>query len=68
MNMDGKSLNLQIGSKTAWSGAGVQYSMDVAPILVNDRTMLPIRFIVEYFDGTVSWADATQTVTIQYAS
>ena len=67
MTLDGKSLNLQIGNKTAWDGTGKTYSMDVAPILVKDRTMLPIRFVVEYFGGTVSWADSTQVVTITYA-
>lgn len=49
MTLDGKSLNLQIGSRTAWDGSGNTYQLDVAPILVQSRTMLPIRFVVEYF-------------------
>ena len=66
MAMDGKILNLQIGSKTAWDGTGKTYSLDVAPILVNGRTLLPIRFVVEFFEGTVEWGGAAQTVIIEY--
>lgn len=68
MTIGDKSLNLQIGSKTAWSSSGEQYSIDVAPIIIMSRTMLPIRFIVEYFDGEVLWNSSNQTVTIQYTT
>lgn len=37
---------------------------DVAPILRNDRTMLPIRMIAEALGATVTWNDAEQKVTI----
>ncbi|WP_458396877.1 stalk domain-containing protein [Anaerotignum sp.] len=37
---------------------------DVAPEIKNDRTMLPIRFVVEALGGTVTWDEATQTVSI----
>ncbi len=36
---------------------------DVAPILRNDRAMLPIRFVVEALGGTVTWNEAQQSVT-----
>lgn len=68
MTLDGKSLNLQIGSRTAWDGSGNTYQLDVAPILVQSRTMLPIRFVVEYFGGEVLWDNPTETVTINYAA
>lgn len=38
--------------------------LDVAPVTINDRTMMPIRFIAESFHFTVEWAEDTQTVTI----
>lgn len=39
--------------------------LDVAPVTINDRTMMPIRFIAEGFRFTVEWDDGTQTVTIR---
>lgn len=40
-------------------------TLDVAPVTINGRTMLPIRFIAEGFRFTVEWAQDTQTVTIR---
>lgn len=37
---------------------------DQLPILVNDRTMVPVRAIFEYMNYTVEWIDETQTVVI----
>ncbi len=42
-------------------------SNDVAPVIANDRTMLPIRFVAEAFGATVSWNDETKTVDITLA-
>lgn len=38
---------------------------DVTPMLVNDRTMVPVRFIAEGYKAKVGWDDPTQTVTIE---
>ena len=65
-SLGGKTLFLQIGSGTAWDSAGRTYGLDSAPIILNNRTMLPIRFVVEYFGGTVGWDDATRVVTIRW--
>ena len=40
------------------------HTLDVAPTTINDRTMLPIRFIAESFKFDVAWDDETLTVTI----
>lgn len=37
---------------------------DVAPIIQNDRTFLPIRLVAETLGATVSWSEADQAVTI----
>ncbi len=37
---------------------------DVAPMVVNDITMLPARFVAENLDATVAWDGETKTVTI----
>lgn len=42
----------------------VETTMDVAPIISNSRTMVPIRFIAEQFDATVEWDKETYTVDI----
>jgi hypothetical protein len=39
--------------------------MDVAPELVNNRTMVPARFIVEGIGGNVEWDGATKTATFR---
>lgn len=38
--------------------------LDVAPMLINDRTCLPIRAVVEAFGIAVEWDQETQSVLI----
>ena len=38
--------------------------LDAAPLISQDRTMVPLRFIAEAFGANVSWAQDTKTVTI----
>ena len=38
----------------------------VKPIIMNNRTMLPLRFVVENLGCTVSWDGTTKTITIRY--
>ncbi len=38
---------------------------DVAPTLVGDRTLVPLRVIIEALGGSVDWDEATRTVTIE---
>ena len=40
------------------------YTLDVAPATMNDRTMLPIRFIAERFSFHVDWNGEEQRITI----
>ena len=42
---------------------GNKIEFDVAPQLINARTMVPLRKIFEALGATVQWDDATQTVT-----
>ncbi len=37
---------------------------DTYPIIINNRTMLPIRFVAEALGATVGWEPSTQSVTI----
>ncbi len=38
---------------------------DVAPKILNDRTMIPIRFVAEALGSKVSWNDSLKKVTIE---
>jgi len=56
---------MQIGKKTATVNGRV-LELDVAPFIVNGRTLVPIRFISETFGAEVSWEQSTKTVIIIY--
>ena len=66
MTLDGKTLYLQIGNSVAWDSQGATHALDAAPTIIGSRTMLPIRFVVEYFGGTVDWYASQQMVLIHY--
>jgi alkylhydroperoxidase/carboxymuconolactone decarboxylase family protein YurZ len=57
------TIALTIDNTTAYLNNAPQ-TLDVAPVIINDRTMLPIRFIAENFGFDVDWTQETQTVTI----
>ncbi|MEK4262554.1 stalk domain-containing protein [Paenibacillus sp. FSL L8-0499] len=42
---------------------GVRLSTDQAPVMVNGRTMVPLRAIFEAFNASIKWNQKTQTVT-----
>lgn len=54
---------LTIGEKTA-QAFGETKTNDVAPKIVNDRTMLPARFVAESLGAKVDWDEEKQLVTI----
>ena len=54
---------LVINNKNA-SVWGEPKTNDVAPIIKNDRTMLPARFVAEALGAEVSWDEAARKVTI----
>lgn len=45
---------------------GVAKYLDTVPMIVNGRTMLPLRFVIENLEGDVVWDDVHQTATITY--
>ncbi len=62
------TLRLDVGMTDSYltleNGAEVLKPMDVAPMIHENRTFLPIRFIVEPLGGTVKWNQAEQKITI----
>ena len=63
LSYNGNTVRLVIDSTTAYFNDTVR-TLDVAPVILNDRTMRPIRFISESFGFTVGWEQSTQTITI----
>jgi len=39
--------------------------MDVPAQVMSDRTMVPLRFISEYFNAQVKWDEETKMITIE---
>ena len=56
-------IRLVIDSTTAYLN-GAANELDTAPAIINERTMLPIRFVSESFGFDVDWKGETQTITI----
>ncbi len=63
LEMNGSTIRLKIGSAIA-SRNGKEAVLDVSPIIHNNRTMLPIRFVAESFGLDVEWHDSARTVII----
>ena len=45
------------------NGQSTRLTLDVAPIIQNSRTMLPVRFVAESIGAKVEWDNATRTAT-----
>ncbi len=56
LNIDGKEIKMTIGKTLEKYG--------VAPVIVDGRTFVPVRFVADELGATVAWDDATKTVTI----
>lgn len=60
----GHTLLLKIDSTRAVVDGG-QRTMDTCPVIKNERTMLPARYVGEYLGFTVDWDEETRTVTVE---
>lgn len=56
-------IQLVIGSKSATLN-GENAVLDTEPVIINGRTMLPIRFIAEGFGFNTEWNKETKSITI----
>lgn len=52
-----------INSKNVYI-SGETKTLDVPPMVINDRTLVPVRFVAEAFGANVDWDEITQTVVI----
>jgi hypothetical protein len=58
------TIEIWIGSRQARVD-GLNVSLDVAAMIVNSRTLLPLRFVAENLGCTVTWDPVGRTVTIK---
>ena len=59
------TMQLVIGATTLLAGKAT-IPLETAPVILHDRTMLPIRALVEQAGGTAGWDAAAQKVTITW--
>ncbi len=65
-------LELWIGKNAALlNGSAIQIdpaNPEVKPMIINDRTMLPMRFVAEKLGCDVEWLPATKQIKVDYSS
>jgi hypothetical protein len=59
----GSQVAVFVGSTQAWVN-GMKRTLDVPPVILNDRTMIPLRFIAESFGLSVDWEGRYRAVII----
>ena len=63
LSIDNQNIVLRIGNNVAFVN-GRSETLDVPPEVINERVMLPIRFVAEGFNFGVAWDSETKTVSI----
>lgn len=63
ITLGSNKIEMTVDSKTAYFNNKAQ-TLDVAPTILNGRTMLPARFIAESFGFDVAWDSDTKTISI----
>lgn len=58
-----RSISLQISNKLAYRD-GNPVSLDTPPIIINGRTLVPLRFFSEAFGCQVAWDESTGSIKI----
>ena len=60
---DATKIVLNIGSSTAYVN-GEEYTLLLAPEIIGNSTMIPVRFVSEQMGMDVGWDEATQLITV----
>lgn len=63
IEMGTTEIKLTIDSNIAFVN-GAQAYMDVPALIINDRTMIPVRFVGESLSCGIGWDDPSRTVLI----
>ena len=65
LQANGKNVEMWIG-RTDYTVDGETKSMDIAPFIENDRTMLPLRFAAGNLNCRVTWLNETREILIVF--
>ena len=69
LDKDGFTLYMTIGSNVAYKywgdGTIAKIDLDAAPVIVKNRTLVPLRFVSENLNIPLSWDSATLTVNMK---
>jgi hypothetical protein len=63
--LKGKTIKLWIDKTESLVGTEKK-SLDVAPAIIKERTMLPLRFVTENLGANIEWNDTEKKITIRY--
>lgn len=58
-------IKLWVGKKLVVTNKS-QYNIDVEPIIISNRVMVPMRFVMDIFDADLRWEQKSNTVFIDY--
>ncbi|MBE7026127.1 MAG: copper amine oxidase N-terminal domain-containing protein [Ruminococcaceae bacterium] len=68
ISKNGNTITMTVGADSAhityYDGAEYDATLDCPSMIINDRTLVPVRFISEAFNKTVEWQADTKTVWI----
>ncbi|MCX7748345.1 MAG: PA14 domain-containing protein [Clostridia bacterium] len=64
-SLGAQKVEMWVGSKKAREN-GVDLKIDVAPKIINSRTMMPLRFVTESFGSEVFWEGKSKKIIIRY--
>ncbi|MGE5543204.1 MAG: copper amine oxidase N-terminal domain-containing protein, partial [Bacillota bacterium] len=56
-------VTMTVGSPAARVN-GTRKTMDTAPVIQRDRTMVPLRYVGEFLGASVDWDGASRTVHV----
>lgn len=62
------TVEIPVGKPTATVNSSLSLTMDVPPIIVGDRVLVPLRFVAECLGARVEWEARTRTVYITQES
>lgn len=58
-------VRMTVGKKN-FTAAGQARTMDTTPVIKNDRTLVPLRFLMESYGAEVNWNAPERTAVVQY--
>ena len=59
------SIILLVNSPMCYANGEIKSVGDVSPTIINDRTLVPVRFLTESFGGVAEWNSETKTATLR---